>query len=224
MMTVDHEEPAGIEIFHKEQICAISAMAQGTAMNLGGFAPRGVMPLMRVFSFLVPKSEVAPVVTMERADIGFAMEMPAGYDPAAARRHDEPAWPSDADSGMIVPLVRLAWGRSGDKGNLFNVGVFARQPRFYPYMAAALSAEVVAQWFAHMADDPDHARADRYLLPGSHGLNFVVHDALGGGASVCARVDTLAKAMAQILLDYPVPVSPAIYAELESAIAREAAA
>ena len=221
MMTVQHQEPAGIEIFIKEQICAISAMAQGTAMNLGGFAPRGVMPLMRVFSFLVPKSEAAPIVTLEGADIGFAMDMPSGYDPAEARQHAEPAIPRDIDAGLTVPLVRLAWGRSGDKGNLFNVGVFAREPRFYPYIAAALSAEVVADWFAHFADDPAHARADRYLLPGSHGLNFVMHDALGGGASVCARVDSLAKSMGQILLDFPIPVSRAIHAELGSVRERE---
>jgi hypothetical protein len=214
MMTVDHDEPEGVRVFLKEQICAISAMAQGTAMNLGGLMGRGVVPLMQVFNFLLPKSEVAPVVTIEGRDIGFAMNMPSGFAPQMLVRPKEPSVPGDIEAEATVPLVCLAWARSGDKGNLFNVGAFARQPRFFPYIAAALSAEAVAGWFAHLVDDPANARADRYLLPGSDGLNFIVHESLGGGASVCARVDPLAKAMGQILLDFPIPISRTIFEEL----------
>jgi hypothetical protein len=214
MMTVDHDEPEGVQIFLKEQICAISAMAQGTAMNLGGLTARGVMPRMRVFNFLLPKSQVTPIVTIEGREINYRTEISSGYLPEATVRPAEPTVPDDIDPESTVPLVRLAWGRSGDKGNLFNVGVFARQPRFYPYMAAALSADAVAGWFAHLVDDPTNPRADRYLLPSSNGLNFVVHESLGGGASLSARVDTLAKAMGQILLDYPIPISRAIRDEL----------
>lgn len=220
MMTVDHDEPTGVQIFLKEQISAISAMAQGTAMNLGGLTGRGVLPRMRVFSFLLPKSEVAPIVTIEGREIGYRAEISSGYSPEATVRPAEPVVPDDIDPEATVPLIRLAWGRSGDKGNLFNVGVFARQPRFYPYIAAALSADAVAGWFAHLVDDPANPRADRYLLPGGHGLNFVVHESLGGGATLSARVDTLAKAMGQILLDYPIPVSRAIHDELSPARSR----
>jgi hypothetical protein len=214
MMTVDHDEPEGVRIFLKEQISAISAMAQGTVMNLGGLMARGVMPRMCVFNFLLPKSEVIPIVTIEGRDIGYRSNNSSGYLPNSTARPAEPAMPNDVDPELTVALVRLAWGRSGDKGNLFNVGVFARKPHFYPYITAALPAEAVAGWFAHLVDDPANPRADRYLLPGSNGLNFVVHESLGGGASVSPRVDTLAKAMGQILLDYPIPVSRAIRDEL----------
>ena len=99
--------------------------------------------------------------------------------------------PDDIDPEATVPLVRLAWGRSGDKGNLFNVGVFARQPRFYPYIAAALSADAVAGWFAHLVDDPTNPRADRYLLPGGHGLagaRRAVRPAAGGAHRRRSRI------------------------------------
>jgi hypothetical protein len=215
MMTVDHDEPEGVKIFLKEQICAISAMAQGTAMNLGGLMGRGVVPLMQVFNFLLPKEELAPVVTLEGRDCFYGAGNRSGFAQAMLVRPPEPPVPDDIAGDAAVPLLRLAWTRSGDKGNLFNVGVFAREPRFYPYIAAALSSEAVAQWYAHLVDDPANARADRYLLPGSFGLNFVVHESLGGGASVCARVDPLAKAMGQILLDFPIPVSRAIHEELD---------
>jgi hypothetical protein len=214
MMTVDHDEPEGVQVFLKEQICAISAMAQGTAMNLGGLMGRGVVPLMRVFNFLLPKEEVTPVVTIDGRETGYRVDNRSGFSPAMLAEPHEPPPPDDADAQTTVPLLRLAWARSGDKGNVFNVGVFAREPRFFPYIAAALSADAVAGWFAHLVDDPGNARADRYLLPGSQGLNFVVHESLGGGASVSPRVDQLAKTMGQILLDYPVPVSPSLYEEL----------
>jgi hypothetical protein len=214
MLTADHDEPVGVEIFLKEQISAISSMSPGTAMSLGGLVAKGVFPLMRVFNFLLPKAMFTPVVTLDGRDLGYAKPAPAGYSPDQVIRPAEPAHPDDADAGTTVPLIRLAWGRSGDKGNLFNVGVFAREPRFFPYMAAALSADGVAQWFAHLVDDPANPRADRYVLPASNGLNFVVHAALNGGGTTCARVDPLAKTMAQNLLDMPIPVSKAIAAEL----------
>jgi hypothetical protein len=137
-----------------------------------------------------------------------------GYAADDIVRPKEPLPPADADPQVSVPLIDLAWGRSGDKGNLFNVGVFARDPRYYPYIAAALDAKGVGEWFAHFMDDPAHPRVDRYLLPGSHGVNFVVHDSLGGGGSLCARVDPLAKTMAQILLEFPIPVSRALKAQV----------
>ncbi len=214
MMTVDHDEPEGVQVFLKEQLCAISAMAQGTTMNLGGQLGRGVTPLMRVFNFLQPKEGIDPKVTLDGRDCGYSPENREGFEPKMLAEAQEPAAPDDADVTLTFPLVRLAWARSGDKGNLFNVGIFAREERFYSYIAAALTAGVVADWYAHLVDDPANARADRYLLPGSRGLNFVVHDALGGGASLSARVDQLAKTMGQILLDFPVPVSRAIYDEL----------
>ena len=53
-------------------------------------------------------------------------------------------------------------------------------------------------------------------LPGSDGLNFVVHNSLDGGGSAGRRLDRLAKGMGQILLEFPITVSPAI-AEAASA-------
>jgi hypothetical protein len=214
MMTVDHDDREGVEVFMKEQICAISAMSPGTAMTLGGLMGRGILPLMRVFNFLLPKSAVAPTVAVDGRAIPFEMPPQSGYSAADIVRPKEPPLPSGIDANATVPLIKLAWSRSGDKGNLFNVGVFAREPRFLPYITAALSTDVVGEWFAHLLDDPANPKVDRYLLPGTHGVNFVVHNSLGGGGSVCARLDPLAKTMGQILLDYPIPITPALKREL----------
>lgn len=207
MMSVDHDEREGVQVFLKEQVCAISAMAPGTALGLGGNLGRGARPLMRILSFLLPKDEVPVSVAVEGEPVDCSARPSRTFAPADLVRPEEPAVPANIDPGATVPLIRLAWARSGDKGNLFNVGVFARVPEHFPYIAAALSAEAVAEWFAHLLDDPTRPNVERYLLPGSSGLNFVVNDSLGGGGSLCARIDPLAKSMAQILLEFPVPVA-----------------
>jgi hypothetical protein len=51
----------------------------------------------------------------------------------------EPLKPSEAEATDTVPLIALAWARSGDKGDLFNVGVIARHPAFLPHIFHALT-------------------------------------------------------------------------------------
>ncbi|HEX7820188.1 MAG TPA: acyclic terpene utilization AtuA family protein [Sphingobium sp.] len=205
MMSVDHAELDGVRIFLKEQVCAISAMAPGTALGLAGNMGRGTRPMMRISSFLLSRHELTPSVTVDGQAVDCTARPLTVFDSAMLVRPPEPHMPVAA-AATPVPLVDLAWARSGDKGNLFNVGVFARDPRHYPAIAAALSVEAVTGWFAHLLDDPDNPHVERFLLPGSSGINFVVHDSLGGGGSLCARIDPLAKSMAQLLLDYPIDV------------------
>ena len=114
------------------------------------------------------------------------------------------------DKTATVPLIALAWARSGDKGDLFNVGVIARKAAWLPYIRAALTPEAVRDWYAHFGA----ARVDRYDLPGFHALNFVVHESLAGGINNSPRLDAAAKGMAQQLLEFPVPVSRAMVSSL----------
>jgi len=105
-------------------------------------------------------------------------------------------------AARIVPLVKLAWGRSGDKGDAANIGILARQPDYLPFIRAALSEQAVAAWFAHLVK----GSVQRFDLPGTHALNFLMHEALGGGGIASVRMDSQGKAFAQMLLDFPVPI------------------
>ena len=99
----------------------------------------------------------------------------------------EPAVATDDGTEQIeVPLERLAWARSGDKGDKANIGVMARKPEYFPWIAAALTESYVASRFEHFMASPE---MDRYVLPGLPALNFVLHHALGGGgvASLAQR-------------------------------------
>ncbi|NNM51173.1 MAG: terpene utilization protein AtuA, partial [Pseudomonadales bacterium] len=102
-----------------------------------------------------------------------------------------------------VPLVRLAWARSGDKGNHSNIGVIARRPEYLPWLRRALTPEHVASYFSHVLD-AETGRVTRYELPGLHALNFLLENALGGGGMASLRADPQGKAFAQQLLDMPI--------------------
>jgi hypothetical protein len=105
-----------------------------------------------------------------------------------------------------VPLVRLAWARSGDKGDISNIGVIARHPDLVPLLRAPLTEAAVGSWLAHLV----RGRVTRHEVPGIHAFNFVCEQALGGSGMASLRNDPLGKGMAQVLLAMPVRV-PADY-------------
>lgn len=98
---------------------------------------------------------------------------------------------------MAARLLKdVAHARSGDKGNVSNICVFARNPADYPALKKVLTAEKVKAHFGPMVTGP----VDRYELDTLGGLNFVLHGALDGGATQSLRLDTLGKCMASALL------------------------
>jgi hypothetical protein len=98
-------------------------------------------------------------------------------------------------------LADIAHGRSGDKGNHANVAVLAYTPRGYAWLRQYLTAEVVKEYFRHLGP----SRVVRYEAPNVLGLNFVLYDVLGGGASTSLRTDTQGKTLALALLQMPLP-------------------
>ena len=106
-------------------------------------------------------------------------------------------------AGAEAPLISLGVGRSGDKGNAANIGIIARRPDYLPWLRQTLTAEAVHAFFEHAGV----SKVERFELPGIHALNFVLHDALGGGGVASLRIDPQGKAFAQMLMDYPVGVS-----------------
>jgi hypothetical protein len=76
-----------------------------------------------------------------------------------------------------VPLIELCYGRSGDKGDASNIGIFARQERYYPFLARALTAEAVRNYMEHLVK----GKVTRFAVPGIKGFNFVLTRSLGGG-------------------------------------------
>ena len=108
-----------------------------------------------------------------------------------------------ADGPVVeVPLVSVAWARSGDKGDSSNIGIIARKPEWLPLLREQLTEERVKQWLAHLVQ----GTVTRFDVPGIHAMNFLCTRALDGGGMASLRNDPLGKGMAQILLSMPVQV------------------
>lgn len=99
-----------------------------------------------------------------------------------------------------VPLSRIAHGRSGDKGNHANVAVIAYTDAGFAWLRAHLTVEVVAAYFAPLGA----TRVERFEAANVRALNFVLYDALAGGASRSLRTDTQGKTLALALLQMEV--------------------
>jgi len=100
-----------------------------------------------------------------------------------------------------VTLGSMAFSRSGDRGDVSNVSVIARDPRDYPWLAAHVAANLVQ---AHLGDIV-RGRVTRYELPAIGALNFVLERALGGGATRSLALDAHGKSLSSLLLTLELP-------------------
>jgi hypothetical protein len=100
-----------------------------------------------------------------------------------------------------IKLSAIAHARSGDKGNHANIGVIAYTPAGYEYLQGVLTAERVARHFGGLAA----SRVERFELPRLWAFNFLLYDALAGGASRSLRIDTQGKLLATAVGELQLP-------------------
>ncbi|MGE0743463.1 MAG: acyclic terpene utilization AtuA family protein [Hyphomonadaceae bacterium] len=205
---VEHDDVEALGVLLREIESPATSMAVGTT---GWFGSRPApAPVMRVFSTLIARERAPAFVDLD----GKRFETPI----ADAPRSEAPSKPPAGDTAKpggnwrTVPLIDLAWARSGDKGNAFNVGVIARKPEYLPFIRAALTEARLLAFFAHEFEGADAPAVLRYELPGFDALNFHFLQALGGGQMATLRLDALAKGKAQQLLDIDIPVPPELAA------------
>lgn len=206
-VAVRHADARAVGLFLRELVGGALATPPGLTMFTGGGRPKP-SPVVRLFSFLIPKDQVTATVALDDAPVALPAPPAAGPDAPAGAAPDgppppEPPPPPDRREPLVaVPLHRVAWARSGDKGNAANIGVLPRQPALAPYLWAALDEATVAARFAHFLDGP----VQRHFLPGTGAINIVLHRVLGGGGVASLRNDPQGKGYAQILLQTPVGV------------------
>ncbi|MBC2693263.1 acyclic terpene utilization AtuA family protein [Pseudomonas kielensis] len=205
-LAVRHPNKQALILFSREIAQAATGMAPGLTGIVGGRPT--VYPLIRLFSFLIDKNACTLQIdlqgqrhpcTLPALDHLDSADLPLPF------MAPKPQGRADAS----VALVKLAVARSGDKGNHSNIGVMARAPEYLPWIAEALTPEVVVEWMSHVLD-PIHGRVQRWYLPGSHSLNFLLENALGGGGVASLRIDPQGKAFAQQLLEIQIPVPQSI--------------
>ncbi|HEY6121898.1 MAG TPA: hypothetical protein VIV66_18215 [Pyrinomonadaceae bacterium] len=97
---------------------------------------------------------------------------------------------------MKIQLIKLAHGRSGDKGDTANVGLIALEDQFYPILVREVTAARVKQHFAGICK----GEVERFELPNLGALNFLLHQSLGGGGTLSLMTDAQGKTFSTALL------------------------
>lgn len=204
-IAVASPDKKSLVLFSREIAQAATGMAPGITGIVGGRPT--VWPKIRLFSCLVPKRDVPLQVIMgdEVIDVSLPEIKETFEAPQVGLEHEEEVLACDT----TVPLIKLAWARSGDKGNHANIGVIARKAEYLPYIKQALTSARVADFMAHTLD-PESGKVHRWDLPGISALNFLLENSLGGGGVASLRIDPQGKAFAQQLLEIPIGVPQAM--------------
>ena len=90
----------------------------------------------------------------------------------------------------------IAYARSGDKGDVVNVGVLALDDAAYQKLLKALTPERIKALFG----DWVKGRVEVFPMPNINGFNVLLYNALGGGATRTLRYDVTGKAFSTALL------------------------
>ena len=220
-IVAQHPNPKALKIFAREIAQAATGMAPGFTGYFAAGRPEPHM-IPRLFSTLVRKAQVPIEVLVGEHRFAVVVPTEGGFssplvechsresgNPASSR--ESSVAPLDSrlrgnDEVVSVPLIQLALARSGDKGDHANIGVIARKAEYLPYIKAALTPEAVRAYFAHLLQDGAQGKVERWDLPGTVSLNFLLHHALGGGGAGSLRTDPQGKYFSQMLLDYPVSI------------------
>jgi hypothetical protein len=196
-LVVEHPSREALELFAREIGSIGLSCAPGTTGIYGG-RPKPT-PVVRLFTFFLGKNELgSPTVTIGDGP-KTAVHIPAGSGDASPVRKNLPNQTHGIpdEPTIDVPLGRLAYARSGDKGDSSNIAIIAREPHYLPLLRRELTPERIVCHLGHLVSGP----AERFEAPGLHALNFVIANALGGGGMASLRIDPQGKAYGQMALE-----------------------
>jgi hypothetical protein len=112
-----------------------------------------------------------------------------------------------------VKLAELAFARSGDKGDVSNIGLMAKTKNIYQFLEKAITPAKVKEYFGEMSKGP----VEIYRLPNLDSLEIILRRALGGGATCTLRFDQTGKSMGPVLLGMEIEVSDELLKEARKA-------
>jgi len=194
---------------------AYLATSASPGMTAFGISRTKPLPLMRVHSTLIDKSQLPVTVQLNENVIinkTYLSEADSASEKAATFEFstEELKRSTPQDDWQEVILEKLAYARSGDKGDNANIGIIARKPEYLAILSQQLTAKVIANYFAHTIK----GEVTRYEVPGFYALNFYITQALGGGGTASIQIDSQAKTFAQMLLSMKIKIPKRFYSVL----------
>ena len=100
-------------------------------------------------------------------------------------------------------LRDIAYARAGDKGNRSTLSVIAYDMRHFAAIERLVTAERVKQHYTGITNGD----VDRYVLAQLGALNFVLHDALGGGVTRSLCLDAHGKCLGSAILSLDIDMT-----------------
>ncbi|MBI4445963.1 MAG: DUF1446 domain-containing protein [Acidobacteria bacterium] len=202
-----------VEEFSKKFTSLILSGPSGVAIV--GSRPR-TQEVVAYWPCLIPVQEVsAEVSILEGAKKFVVSSIIPEQAPTPDRELQAPGEPTTSVSGKDkkkrrrVVLKEICYARSGDKGDMANIGVVARTPAIYEWMVEELTAQKVKEFFGEICG----GRVERFEVPNLWALNFLLHESLGGGGTVSLRIDPQGKTLASALLLMQVDVPEGLFEE-----------
>ena len=96
-----------------------------------------------------------------------------------------------------IKLHDICHSRSGDKRDTLNIGLICYDKKDFELIQKEVTAERVKAFFEGCCQ----GNVERFELPGIGALNFVLYEALDGGASRGRTIDCYGKTHSSMLLD-----------------------
>src|SRR5262252_5524465 len=109
-----------------------------------------------------------------------------------------------------VKLLKLAHARSGDKGDMSNVGLIAFKPEYYSVLVEQVTAARVKEHFKGIC----FGKVQRFEVPNLHALNFLLHESLDGGGTLSLKTDAQGKTYSAALLRMEIDIDDALVRDL----------
>lgn len=199
-------EKEKLEEFARVFTALILSSVSGVAIV--GSRPR-IQEVVAYWPCLIPAHFVTPEVHLLRSGRVFHVPWKDASQPfvpqddsissAYSPKGDKQSQPPDTAN---VPLRQICYARSGDKGDICNIGLVARSEPAYEWIRKTVTAEKVKSYFGEITRGP----VKRYEIPNLWALNFLLYESLGGGGTVSLRIDPQGKTLSEALLEMIIPV------------------
>ena len=112
-----------------------------------------------------------------------------------------------------IQVKELAFARSGDKGDVSNIGLMPKSKNIYDFLLKTITPERVKEHFKGMIK----GEVEIYPMANIESLEIILRRALGGGATCTLRFDQTGKSMGQALLRMEVDANKALIKEAREA-------
>ena len=171
-IALSHSNPKALGLFAKELIPFALSSAPGIC-GLSDSSPK-LKKVLHFSSCLIEKKALKPTATISNLTLTVKEPKLSHSNQPIIHNYEQFKEYNELDHLLLgdASLLQLCLGRSGDKGDIVNIGIISRKKEYYSFLRKNLTSKVVKSYLSHMID----GKVTRYELPGIYGFNFVCFD------------------------------------------------